>query len=499
MTRDLPRPCECQALDRVALRIEARAVRIAEIGAGAISRRQPVGLVHSVTTPCADLGEIRQAGDLQPPSLVVGEVKVQRVQLKPRHRLQNAEHLRLAAKVAGDVDEQAPIGEARRVGDGLRRRVRPQLSQGLQAVKHSCVAGADQSRALSRVQSEAISFVRGEARDASNGKLKRGAGAPGVCGRETRQDLPREPRLASKLARRDHRRGPVQPHKAASGAVHDRRRQYPAVEVKFICLDQLIANEQIFGRLQTADVVREAVQTGASRCGERRVLRKAAADAWRRIENDVGPDRALVGSHRRVGMLDHEFQKTPRRDRARVWVRRTQAEERSGDGLHDNLHVSGNGTGAGQAVEVDPPALAGNSGLTDIAQAERRPCHEAARGLAGRIGQDPPVESEVRRDFRTFGAAVPGGRDARQRLAQTRYDHCDHGERSAIPAPSLGLLDFVAVLAIRAKSEIKRYSQELNLNRRLRGFEQVRVGRDAEVQIRPPCVSGLFQSLRIPI
>jgi hypothetical protein len=69
----------------------------------------------------ADLRQFRQAGDLDPPALVVGQVQVQAVQLVGGHLVEDRQDLGLGMEVAGHVDVQAPKVEARRVVDGQQR------------------------------------------------------------------------------------------------------------------------------------------------------------------------------------------------------------------------------------------------------------------------------------------------------------------------------------------------------------------------------------------
>jgi hypothetical protein len=95
----------------------------------------------------ADVGQLRQAGDLDPPALVVSQVQVQAVQLVGRHLVQDRQDLGLGVEVAGHVDMQAAKVEARGVVQGQQRNRPPgvdQLDQRGQAVGRAFGIGGQQ-------------------------------------------------------------------------------------------------------------------------------------------------------------------------------------------------------------------------------------------------------------------------------------------------------------------------------------------------------------------
>ncbi len=104
----------------------------------------------------ADLGQLRVAGDFEPPAGIVGQVQLQHVQLVARHLVDELEHLGLAEEVAADVDQQPTPGETRSVGDGGRGDrafavvVDDQLAKGLRPVEQALGVGRLDDRAFGR-------------------------------------------------------------------------------------------------------------------------------------------------------------------------------------------------------------------------------------------------------------------------------------------------------------------------------------------------------------
>ena len=69
-----------------------------------------------------DFGEQRPAGHRQPPSLVVGEMEMEDVDLVQRDQIDVAEHVVDAEEVAGDVEHRPAVLEAWPVSRCRRRR-----------------------------------------------------------------------------------------------------------------------------------------------------------------------------------------------------------------------------------------------------------------------------------------------------------------------------------------------------------------------------------------
>ncbi len=118
--RDAPGPGERDDLPQVLLGVPA-AVR------GVIERTPVDSVNRRGVSPRGDLLEPRVPGDGQPPSLVVGEVEVQDVELALRGKLDEPHHLVLRQEVPGDVEQDPAVLQARRVldhhgreGDGCR-------------------------------------------------------------------------------------------------------------------------------------------------------------------------------------------------------------------------------------------------------------------------------------------------------------------------------------------------------------------------------------------
>ena len=107
------------------------------VRSGAELGQQAARLGWVVAAIAADLGQLGQAGNLQPPAFVVAEVQVQLVELVPAHLLDDLEHLGLAVEVARKVDVQPAKVEARRILDLERAQqavlVRRFLRERLQA------------------------------------------------------------------------------------------------------------------------------------------------------------------------------------------------------------------------------------------------------------------------------------------------------------------------------------------------------------------------------
>ena len=337
--------------------------------------------------------------------------------------------------------------------------------------------------------------MRGEARDPSDRQLQGRAGGGSVClsRLETGQYFLGQARFALETAWGRNRRVSIQPHTTRAGAAHDRRRQHADTQINIVGLDQSVAGEQLFGRFQAADPVRQAAERLVSRYGDGCKGREASTDPGGCVKDDVWADGALVRSHRRVWMFDVQLDEPARRDRDRGAAGRAQAEQGPRHRLDDHLGVARNRACAGQAIEIEPPARAGKFGLSDIVQAKCRSGDKATYSPSWRICQNSPVEGQVRSDFGTLGAATPAGRERRHGRTQSRYDHFDHGERSAIEALSFGSVFIVLSSAIRAKGERSRYSQELKLNSRWLTFEVVSVAPPGRWSDPEPVFSGLFR------
>jgi len=64
-----------------------------------------------------NLSELFKAGNLKPPSLVIGKVKMQLVEFVHCERINELQQLSRAVKVACDVDHHAAMLEPRRIVD----------------------------------------------------------------------------------------------------------------------------------------------------------------------------------------------------------------------------------------------------------------------------------------------------------------------------------------------------------------------------------------------
>ncbi len=119
-------------LAEIVLRVEA-AVR------STVARCVPRGAVLALRAPTAHLGELREGVDLDAPTLVVGQVEVEDVQLVPCREVDEAEDVGLREEVPGDVEHDAAPAEAgcvldRRGRDGPvdARHERPAVDGGRQ-------------------------------------------------------------------------------------------------------------------------------------------------------------------------------------------------------------------------------------------------------------------------------------------------------------------------------------------------------------------------------
>ncbi len=70
-----------------------------------------------MATLAADLGQLRQARDLDAPAFIVGQAKVQHVELHGRHLVNQLLHGLRASEVAGHVGLHAAVFKARRILD----------------------------------------------------------------------------------------------------------------------------------------------------------------------------------------------------------------------------------------------------------------------------------------------------------------------------------------------------------------------------------------------
>ena len=145
------------------------------------------GLVEVVAAARAERGQLGDAGDLEPPALVVGEVEVELVELVVRHHVEQLLDGLPGLEVPGDVEVHAAEREAGRVGDvdlGQRDLARPaararrglhgvgrdQLAQGLDAVKHAGgVAAVDRDPAVRHVEHVGLGVAPAVAVDVERG------------------------------------------------------------------------------------------------------------------------------------------------------------------------------------------------------------------------------------------------------------------------------------------------------------------------------------------
>src|SRR3954452_2576060 len=113
---DAPRLRRLEDLDVIARGEEAVDGGVA-VGTCAQFWKQTAGLGWVVTAVPANLCQLGQACNLQPPSFVVAEVQVQLVELVAAHLPDDLEHFGLAVEVARQIDVEPAKAEARRVVD----------------------------------------------------------------------------------------------------------------------------------------------------------------------------------------------------------------------------------------------------------------------------------------------------------------------------------------------------------------------------------------------
>ena len=138
--RDVQRVGQGHHVADLLLRVEAaRGLRVAA-AAVAVSSVAP-RLPRRTLTPGRPLGQLRVAVDLDPPARTVRQVPVETVQFQRRHHPQLLLYELRIEKVARDIQVQAPVGKARRVGDLQGREAVAatvvELSQRLDAVEES--------------------------------------------------------------------------------------------------------------------------------------------------------------------------------------------------------------------------------------------------------------------------------------------------------------------------------------------------------------------------
>ena len=105
---------------------DVQGCRILDDGAVLLLRVEPAGAAAHLSS-AADRGEVRPAGDLDPPALVVGQVQVQVVHLEGRELIEVALDVIDPEEVPGDVKHHAAVGVPRIVQD-VDGRHRPHRS-----------------------------------------------------------------------------------------------------------------------------------------------------------------------------------------------------------------------------------------------------------------------------------------------------------------------------------------------------------------------------------
>ena len=74
-------------------------------------------LVQGVSAVTSQFGQFWKARDLQPPSLVVGDVKVKSVELVKSHQIEEPFHFVGRTEVSGHVKMESPVGKPRVIPD----------------------------------------------------------------------------------------------------------------------------------------------------------------------------------------------------------------------------------------------------------------------------------------------------------------------------------------------------------------------------------------------
>lgn len=221
---DMARGGVAQDLDVIGAGVVAGTGRVVRIAAGAVGRLQADTRLGAVAAHRADGSELRQAGDLQPPAFVVGEMEMEGIELVARHQVEQLEHSLFCVEVAADVQLEAAIRKTRRADDGqlgqidaAGTRQRHQVPQRLQAVGHAGGAVADNGDAAVGLDGQAVCFRRGLAGNHADAQAQfryaTGCGRYGGCGREQGA---RESGLRFQRSRRDYpgRRRQMQPAEA---------------------------------------------------------------------------------------------------------------------------------------------------------------------------------------------------------------------------------------------------------------------------------------------
>ena len=96
-----------------------------------------VGFVERKASLSGHIGQFREIGDFQSPSLIIGEVEVKNIEAISSHQLENTMHLADGLEIASDVNHHASIAE---IGIVLNHRIRHifgrKQSQRLQTAHH---------------------------------------------------------------------------------------------------------------------------------------------------------------------------------------------------------------------------------------------------------------------------------------------------------------------------------------------------------------------------
>ena len=113
--------------------------KVIRIGTGSQLGQQAAVFFQIETALAANLGQFRQAGNLQAPALIIGQVEVKPVELVGRHLIQQLDNHFFAVEVAAHVHKHAAVREARcvfhnRLGQAGTVQIH-QGKQGLHAIK----------------------------------------------------------------------------------------------------------------------------------------------------------------------------------------------------------------------------------------------------------------------------------------------------------------------------------------------------------------------------
>ena len=367
-------------------------------------------------------GELGEARDLDPPAFVVRQMHVQDIELVAREEINRPQHHGLRMEIAGDVEHEAAVAEARRIHDadrrqrksGTRRGRGEQVAQRLQPVEHAGRrdahdANAPRRPARRRIHDERIRLGRRLTRDSADLESQGDAARPraGEVGTQVlRRENPLVPQRFScfdprKCREAQRARSPCHRH----GSWEQRRQLARRDHARRGIEDELVLG----GR-------DSPVKRGRHIVGQR------DADIFRRVEDDVRTLGHEAAIEEEVGDVRDPHAGTSSQSRKPSC--RHKSVQVGHHVLDDEPSTYASRVRRMERAEVDRPAGSGERSRATVRERERR-----ARG--GEIGCDA-VSHELPADLQRCLGGAGSRREGEQDWGQCSKESVAHG-REATP------------------------------------------------------------------